>query len=82
MRSLKTRGGLTRGSGFSKVQRAIWLLSMPICSNYNLVMQDFSYVSFTTSDQHKDFAESRITRDNNTTGQYVLYGGSILYRIV
>ena len=31
MRSLKTSGGLTRGSGMSDIQRAVWLLSMPVC---------------------------------------------------
>ena len=36
MRSLKSNGGLTRGTGFKKTQRAIWLLSMPISSTCNL----------------------------------------------
>lgn len=65
MRYLKNRGGLTRSSGFSEIQRSTWLLSMEICSNYNLMIQEFSKVSFITSDQHKDTVESRITKDNN-----------------
>jgi hypothetical protein len=35
MRSLKTTGGLTRGTGFDEIQRTVWLLSMPICCKYN-----------------------------------------------
>ena len=36
MRSLKSTGGLTRGTGFNELQRALWVMSMPTCSSYNL----------------------------------------------
>ena len=42
MRSLKTSGGLTRGSGMSEGQRALWTLSTPVTSEYNHVMQEFN----------------------------------------
>ena len=35
MRSLKTSGGLTRGSGLSDHQRNIWVLSRPTCAQVN-----------------------------------------------
>ena len=54
MMSLKTRGGVTRGTGLSELQRTKWILSMPVSSRYNLAMQTFTNVGFTTSDQHKE----------------------------
>ena len=53
MRSLKTSGGLTRGTGFGERQRLVWLLSMPACAEINSAMQTLSGVTFTTSEQHK-----------------------------
>ncbi len=38
MRSLKTSGGLTRGTGMSETQRLVWLLSMPIRAEINNAM--------------------------------------------
>ena len=60
MRSLKSTGGLTRGTGFSDLQRALWILSMPTCSSYNLAMQELTNVVYETSDQHKSLGKSRI----------------------
>lgn len=54
MRSLKTPGGLTRGSGMSAEQRALWTMSTPISAEYNYVMQEFTELAYTTSEQHKD----------------------------
>ena len=42
MRSLKTSGGLTRGTGFKEIQRNTWLFSRSICSAVNLAMQKFT----------------------------------------
>ena len=53
MSSLKTSGGLTRGTGFGERQRLVWLLSMPACAEINSAMQTLSGVTFTTSEQHK-----------------------------
>ena len=41
MRSLKSVGGLTRGSGMTDMQRAIWILSRPATSEVNEAMQMF-----------------------------------------
>ena len=40
MRSLKTTGGLTRGSGMTEQQRVTWLLSTPACAQTSCAMQD------------------------------------------
>ena len=65
MRSLKSRGGLTRGSGLTENQRATWLFSMPVCSIYNLAMQEYAGVFMRTSEQHKEMRDSRQKRDSN-----------------
>ena len=65
MRSLKATGGLTRGSGMTEEQRSLWTMSMPVTSEYNSAMQEFTNLSFTTSDQHKDLSEARIKRDTS-----------------
>ena len=63
MRSLKTSGGLTRGSGMSEHQRALWTLSVPVSSSYSEAMQGFTRQSFVTSEQHKEARASRTRRD-------------------
>ena len=67
MRSLKSTGGLTRGSGMNEDMRNLWTLSAPVtscdCRQYNSVMQDFTDLTVTTSPQHKDSTEARIKRD-------------------
>lgn len=63
MRSLKSTGGLTRGSGMSEHQRAIWTMSSPVSSAYNFAMQEFCGMRYTTSEQHKEVATARIARD-------------------
>jgi len=64
MRSLKTAGGLTRGSGMSDHQRALWTMSVPVSSTYSEAMQNFTGQSFVTSEQHKEATGSRVRRDN------------------
>jgi len=34
-------GGLTRESGMTEEQRALWTLSSPVCSEYNVAVQEF-----------------------------------------
>ena len=46
MRSLKTSGGLTRGTGFKEIQRNTWLFSISICSAVNLAMQEFTEIFY------------------------------------
>ena len=63
MRSIKTTGGLTRGRGMDESQRLIWVLSSPVCAEYNLAMQEFTGVNNNTGDQHKDVSLARQKRD-------------------
>lgn len=63
MRSAKTHGGLTRGKGMSETQRAVWVLSMPACSNVNQAMQSFGGVTYETSEQRKDVSKARQAKD-------------------
>ena len=73
MRSLKTSGGLTRGRGMSETQRLIWLLSMPATAEINEAMQDFTEVTFSSSEQHKDTSEARISRDLKDTNSLLSF---------
>lgn len=63
MRSLKTTGGMTHGGGMTEKQRALWTMSMPITSEYNIAMQEFTNLSYTTSEQHKDLTNARMKSD-------------------
>ena len=65
MRSLKSTGGLTRGSGMTEHQRAIWTMSSPVSSAYNYAMQEFCDMRYTTRQQHKEATAARINRDKD-----------------
>lgn len=67
MRSMKTSGGLTRGRGMTEVQRVVWLLSHPLCSEVNNAMQQLTGVNYNTSEQHKDVTKSRQAKDMTDT---------------
>jgi hypothetical protein len=73
MRSVKTSGGLTRGRGMTETQRLVWLLSMPICAEVNEAMQQFTGVTYHTSEQHTDTTPSRQERDATDTRKLVDY---------
>ena len=59
MHSVKIRGGLIYGRGFSESHRTQWLLSMPTCSEDNLAMQTLWGVGYVTSKHDKDVAKAR-----------------------
>ena len=67
MRSVKSRGGLTRGRGMSEPQHLVWFLSMPACAQINLSMQTLTGLRYETSDQHKDVSKSRKQSDTEDT---------------
>ncbi|KAK3892155.1 hypothetical protein Pcinc_003991 [Petrolisthes cinctipes] len=48
MPSLRSSGGLTHGSGMTKEMRGLWTMSIPITSEYNNAMQEFSGLNYTT----------------------------------
>ena len=67
MRPLKTTGGLPKGTGLSDVQRSIWHLSKPVCSNYSLQMEENIGILHSTSEQHKSIGKIRLKRDIEDT---------------
>ncbi|KAL8565519.1 hypothetical protein ACOMHN_049495 [Nucella lapillus] len=76
MRSLKSNGGLTRGTGMDEDERLVWLLCMPACAEVNAAMQAVSDAAFTTSQQHiqhKDVSRSRQERDHKDINLVLKY---------
>ena len=76
MRSLKSNGGLTRGTGMGEHERLVWLLGLPACAEVNAAMQNTTDVSFATCEQHsqhKDVSKARQQRDHNDTTLIVRY---------
>ena len=67
MKSLKTSGGLTRGTGLKENQRTLWLLSMPVCAQVSAAMQSLTGVSSSSCDRHKESTEARMKRDHTDT---------------
>ena len=65
MRSIKSSGGLTHGSKMTEEQRALWVMSTPITSQYSNAMQEFTGVIHATSEQHKEVGDSRVVRDKS-----------------
>ena len=52
-----------RGSGMSGKQRASWTMSRPVAPDYNSAMQQFTNMSCTTPNQHKDSPEESMKSD-------------------
>ena len=74
MRSIKSAGGLTRERGMDEQQRHVWLLSIPACAEENKALQEYTSVSYCTSDQHKDTSlasQERDTRDSRKVLEYL-----------
>lgn len=63
MKSLKSSGRLTHGSGMTEKMRILWTLSTHIASQYNDVMQKFSGLAYTTSHQHWETTLSKLKQD-------------------
>ncbi|KAK3108216.1 hypothetical protein FSP39_003394 [Pinctada imbricata] len=63
MKSLKSSGGLTRGRGMSEFQRAVWILSSPVCAEFSLAMQNLTGIQYSSSEQHKDSYAPRQARN-------------------
>jgi hypothetical protein len=49
MRSIKTSGALTRGRDITEIQRLVWLISHPLCSEVNNPMQELTCVNQRTA---------------------------------
>ena len=64
MRSIKSRGGFTRGRGFTETVRLMWILSMHKCGEVFDSISSFTGLAHITSEQHVEMGVSRIQRDN------------------
>ena len=65
MLSLKSRGGLTRGSGFTGSVRTLWIYSMHATASYHDALSTLTKNQNKTSGQHQDLGKSRLQRDYN-----------------
>ena len=67
MRSIRSNGGITRGTGVGEDERLIWLIRLPACAEIHKAMQDVTGVPKCFSEQqmeHADFIPSKQNRDN------------------
>ena len=63
IRSLKTSGGLTRGTGMTDSQRNLWTQSMPHRARINLAITESPRMDFIASIQHETSTTARLQRD-------------------
>ena len=64
MRSLKTRGGLTYGSGMAESVRLMWVKTMHKCADVHRAMCQLSDVEMQTRTEHVEVGKSRSERDS------------------
>ena len=64
MRSLKSRGGLTRGRGVTETVRVMWLNSMHRCAGVHNAMSNLTGAQHKTSEQHIELGKGRVKKDN------------------
>jgi len=57
-RSLKSRGGLTYGRGFSENVRLSWIDTMNQCATVHLAMTQLSGLQHSSSEQHVEMVKS------------------------
>ena len=63
MRSLKSRGGLTRGRGLTESVRLTWVYTMHQCATVHNSMTTLTGLHQKTSEQHTEMGDSRVKRD-------------------
>ena len=63
MRSIKSRGGLTRGHGFKENVRHLWVNSINYTAAVHEAMTALSGIQFGTSEQHLEMGATRRSRD-------------------
>ena len=63
MRSLKSSGGLTRGRGFEKNVRHLWVKSINYTAAVHEAMTSLSGIKVKTSEQHADMGLKRRKKD-------------------
>ena len=65
MRSLKSRGGLTKGRDVTESVRTLWISSMHRCAEVHNAMCNLTGLHHASSDQHVELTTSRRQHDNN-----------------
>ena len=65
MRSVKSRGGLTRGRGMSESVCMLWIRSMHYCGSLHQSLSTLTDHTHSTSDQHAELGHSRMKRDHD-----------------
>jgi len=65
MRSLKCKGGLTHGRGFTEHTRNLWVSSINHSASVHEAMSSLSNVKVTSSDQHIERSSKRMLIDTN-----------------
>ena len=65
MRSLKSRGGVTRGRGITDSVKLLWVSSMHRCAGIHDAMGNLTQQRHRSSEQHVELGSSRIKRDNS-----------------
>ena len=76
MRSLKSRGGLSRGTGFKEVQRNTYIYSRPICAMVSDKVQELAGISFCTTKNHlvtNSSRPARVHRDNEDCSKLIQF---------
>ena len=63
MRSLKSRGGLTRGRGFTESVRNLWVLTVHRCAEVHGAMSTLTRLTLGSSEQHIELSAARKSRD-------------------
>ena len=63
MRSIKSRGGLTKGRGMTEAVRLQWIYSMHKCAEIHNAMTAITDLQHTTSEQHFELGNSRSSCD-------------------
>ena len=63
MRSIKTRGGLTRGRGMNEDVRHLWVLSLSDSAIIHQAMTDVFGLTVKSSEQHVEMGMTRCSRD-------------------
>jgi len=64
MRMMKTRGGVTRGRGYTDSVLAKFTLGMPVMHSVSEAIERFTGVLSSSTEQHVDLRPSRISKDN------------------
>ena len=65
MRSIKSRGGLTRGRGFTEAVRLMSVYNMHSCAQVHGVMTSLTGIAHRTSEQHVELTSARRKWDFN-----------------